>query len=122
MYAVWKSKHIITLAKFQTKAKVFSGLLIPYQLPKKVKNAQKEKGKIVHVRMAMLGGGDIGFPLLFAGVVMIKVGFIKSLLIPLFAAIALLLLMAKSSEKKFYPAMPFLTIGCLVGYALVIVV
>ncbi|MBT3836153.1 hypothetical protein HOF54_02825, partial [Candidatus Woesearchaeota archaeon] len=30
-YAVWKSKHMITLAKSQAKAKIFAGLLIPYR-------------------------------------------------------------------------------------------
>jgi len=35
-YAVWKSKHMIKLAKFQTEAKVFAGLFIPYKLPKRV--------------------------------------------------------------------------------------
>ena len=29
-YAVWKSKHMITLAKFTTKANLFPGLSIPY--------------------------------------------------------------------------------------------
>ena len=29
-YAVWKSKHMITLAKSQAKANVFAGLMIPY--------------------------------------------------------------------------------------------
>ena len=37
MYAVWKSKHIQKLAKFQTKSKVFAGLFIPYRFPKKLK-------------------------------------------------------------------------------------
>lgn len=120
MYAVWKSKHMITLATFQNEAKVFSGLAIPYQLPKKTTAAAT--GKTVTVRTAMLGGGDMGFPLLFAGVVMQQVGFLNSLLIPLCAGIALFLLMWKGEEKKFYPAMPFLTLGCLVGYGVVLLV
>ncbi|MBS3160795.1 hypothetical protein J4213_03830 [Candidatus Woesearchaeota archaeon] len=33
-YSVLKSKHMIKLAKFQTKAKVFTGLSIPYQFKK----------------------------------------------------------------------------------------
>ena len=31
-YAVWKSKHMITLAKSQAKAKIFAGLMLPYPL------------------------------------------------------------------------------------------
>ncbi len=46
-YAVWKSKHMITLAKSQAKAKVFAGLLIPYKIGKLVKGKVKKKiGKV----------------------------------------------------------------------------
>ena len=30
MYAVWKSKHMVSMAKFQSEAKVFAGLLKRY--------------------------------------------------------------------------------------------
>lgn len=99
--AVRKTKHMIALAKFQTKIKIFAGLLIPY-------GKHKE---------AILGGGDIAFPIIFAGVAMKTLG-IKSLIIPFFAAAALTLLLLKSEKKKFYPAMPILTLGCFVGYAI----
>ena len=42
MYAVWKSKHMITLAKFQTESKAFAGLSIPYQIPKKPEKIDKK--------------------------------------------------------------------------------
>ena len=126
MYAVWKSKHMIKLAKFQTEVKTFAGLLVPYQLPKgkKVaasKTAQKnEKVKMVKVRTAMLGGGDIGFPLLFAGAMMSQYGFLKTLIIPVCATLALYGLLMKGDEKKFYPAMPFISVGCFVGYGILL--
>lgn len=99
MYAVWKSKHMIKMAKFQTKLKLFAGLLIPY-----------DKNKT-----AILGGGDLGFPLLFTGVIFKTQG-LESLFVILFTTIALLLLLLKSEKGKYYPAMPFLSIGCLAGY------
>jgi presenilin-like A22 family membrane protease len=124
MYAVWKSKHMIKLAKFQTRAKIFAGLLIPYGMPKirkpKTKKA-KQKLKKIRIKTAILGGGDIGFPLLFAGVIMKTVGLWKAMIIPVFVAIALLGLLTYGKKNKFYPAMPFLTIGCFVGYAAVII-
>lgn len=122
MYAVWKSKHMIKLAKFQTKQRMFAGLLIPYNLPKirKLKKTAKKKAKKIHkevkVKTAILGGGDVGFPLLFAGVVMKDVGIGKAAIIPVFVAISLLLLLTLGKKDKFYPAMPFLSIGCLAGY------
>ncbi len=100
--AVWKTKHMVDLAKMQSKAKMFAGILIPYK--KKV---------------AMLGGGDIGFPLLFAAVVM-KSFPIKAFLIPFVTAASLLILLIASQKNKFYPAMPFLAAGCFLGYLIVL--
>jgi len=125
MFAVWQSKHMVKLANFQTESKLFAGLFIPYALPKAGK---KLKGKLemvkVKVKSAILGGGDIGFPLIFAGVIMkglmlnepVFSAFAKTLIIPLFAGLALLYLLVKAEKDKFYPAMPFLSIGCLAGY------
>lgn len=125
MIAVWKSKHMIKLAKFQTKSKVFAGLFIPYSTEKKVK-----KGVPVKVKKAILGGGDIGFPLIFAGIVMKRlmlsnialIGFLKSLIIPFIVSIALLILFIKGEHDKFYPAMPFLSVGCMIGYLIVLLI
>jgi len=126
--AVWKSKHMISLAKFQAKSKVFAGLLIPYRrFKKKPKIKGPLKLKKIKVRTAVLGGGDIGFPLIFAGVVMKELmlkkpeltGFLITLLIPLFTTIALTILLTKGKQERFYPAMPFLTAGCIVGFILV---
>ena len=104
--AVCKTKHMIKMAKSQEKAKVFAGLLIPYG-----KNA------------AILGGGDIGFPLLFSGVVMQHFSFgllnWQVYLVPVFAALGLLTLFLWGDGKKFYPAMPFITAGCLIALGLV---
>ncbi len=122
-YAVWKSKHMITLAKSQTKAKMFAGLLVPYRLPsflaKKVKEVPTPKRK---VRTAVLGGGDVGFPLIFAGVILKELGLWQSLVIPWFALLGLAILLWKADEKKFYPAMPFIAAGCFLGLGIVWVI
>ena len=131
-YAVWKSKHMITLAKSQTKAKIFAGLFIPYQLKKKKSQDQqktshqgsaKNKTSIAAkgIRTAVLGGGDIGFPLIFAGVVLKELGLWQSLIIPPFALLGLALLLYYGDEKKFYPAMPFIGAGCFLGLGVVYV-
>ena len=127
--AVRYTKHMIKLAKFQTKSNIFAGLLIPYG--KKEKIATKEKGIIQKKnegRIAVLGGGDIGIPLLFAGVVMKGlmlnnpelIGFLKVLIIPVFVSLALLFLLIKAEKDKFYPAMPYLTSGCIIGYFIIL--
>jgi len=129
-YAVWKSKHMVTLAKSQTESKVFAGLMIPYNLTggkskihKKTKFGRKFKKKTkkipTKIKTAILGGGDIGFPLIFAGVVLKEIGLWQSLVIPFFAALGLGYLLWKSEDGKFYPAMLFISAGCLIGLGLV---
>ena len=125
--AVYKTKHMIKLAKAQTKMKVFAGLFIPYKIGK-----MKGKGKVktVKVKTAVLGGGDLGFPLIFAGVIMkglmlvnsVWVGFLKALIVPVFASIALFYLLMKAEKNKFYPAMPFVSVGCLVGWIVILLI
>ncbi len=126
--AVRQTKHMVTLAKFQAKANVFAGLFLPYN---QGKAPAKEQGIIPgkdKERIAVLGGGDIGFPLLFAGVVLkdlmlesaFPVGFLKSLIVPVFATIALSYLLVKGKKDKFYPAMPYISAGCFLGYLIVL--
>ncbi|MBI4452453.1 hypothetical protein HY637_03425 [Candidatus Woesearchaeota archaeon] len=127
--AVYRTKHMVKMAEFQSKSRVFAGLFIPYQREKAQKitrlkpiRSKKPKGSI-----AVLGGGDIGFTLIFAGVVMkdlmlqnpVLIGFLKALIIPVFATLALLFLLFKGQQDKFYPAMPLLSLGCFVGYFVV---
>ena len=118
---------MIELAKFQTKSNMFAGVIIPYKLPslKAHKNAPKQK-----VRTAILGGGDIGFPLLFAGVILkellmsnsVMLAFGKVLIIPIFATASLGWLLYKADQNKFYPAMPFISAGCLLAFVVMHVV
>jgi len=96
--AVRKTKHMIKLAEFQKKSKLFAGFLIPYKKD-----------------VAILGGGDAAFPLLFSGVLLVEFGLI-AFIVPFFASLALLILFLIAKKKKYYPAMPFLTIGCFAGY------
>jgi presenilin-like A22 family membrane protease len=138
MYAVWQSRHMIKLAKFQSDSKVFAGLFIPYKkadghtnkLPNITKSAKKTAITADKPRNAVLGGGDIGFPLIFAGVVMkgliisdgVALSMAKGVIISVFAAIALLMLLLKAEKDKFYPAMPFISLGCLAGYAITLLI
>ncbi|MBT3721039.1 hypothetical protein HN789_06445 [archaeon] len=156
MIAVWKLKHMITLATAQADQKMFAGILLPYNKAKSKQKKSKKKSKLKlpkfktkkllapipkkiqatqKVRSAILGGGDVAFPLVFAAAIMndmiIKAGpysshlafivakqnaFFISIIISIFAAIALFLLFLKSEKGKFYPAMPFISAGCIVGY------
>ncbi|MDD4878760.1 MAG: presenilin family intramembrane aspartyl protease [Candidatus Nanoarchaeia archaeon] len=136
--AVRRTKHMVKLAKFQGKSKMFAGILLPYNIKKEEKKPEGHiaYGKKVNIPkvsskkadsakqgVAILGGGDIGFPLLFAGVVMKQFSLAFSdyriFIIPLFAAVSLAMLFLFADNKKFYPAMPYISAGCLAGYGIV---
>ncbi|MFH0870155.1 MAG: presenilin family intramembrane aspartyl protease [archaeon] len=144
--AVFKSKHMVTMATFQADNKLFAGLFIPYVtkrtdgratavktetsnitagkkvLPKDFKPGLEER------KNAVLGGGDIAFPLIYTGIVVEKLvvdGMTKAsalgfgLIITLTTTIALALLFTFAQKDKFYPAMPIISAGCFVGYGMI---
>lgn len=136
-YAVIKSKHMIKLAKYQMEElKIFTGFLLPYLRKKDLERLKKlrelqekkrpQKSKIkslaekIRVNVAALGGGDVAFPLIFSGVVLKTFNsFLYGIIISIFASLALFYLLRMAKKGKFYPAMPFITVGCLLGYAIV---
>ena len=128
IYAVWHSGFMQRMAKYQIKTlKIFSGFFIPYLGAKERKlfdkaKASKVKGKMknlkIKVNVAILGGGDVVFPIMLAGVVLWTMGLWSAILISVGATAALALLFAYSQKGKFYPAMPFITCGCFVALAL----
>lgn len=140
MYAVWKSKHMVKMAKFQTQSNIFAGLLIPYKpsntnanIQTNTKNLKLTSNKKTSekTKTAILGGGDVAFPLIFAGVIMENLlmhgisksaAFLQSSIIILTTTIALGLLFFYAKKDKFYPAMPFVTAGCLIGWVIVLLI
>lgn len=144
MYAVWHSKIMINMAKYQiSQLKVFTGFFLPYMSKKaaeqlsrikklgemkkiklkqnnfkKLSKKTQAKLKNIKVSLAILGGGDVAFPLIFAGVVMRAHSFYDALIISVAATLSLFLLFVCAKKEKFYPAMPFLSAGCIIGYLL----
>jgi len=142
--AVFKSKHMVTMATFQADNKLFAGLFIPYVTRKaegRVPSAKTDNvaaGKKVlpkdfkpgleERKNAVLGGGDIAFPLIYTGIVVEKLvvdGMTKAsamgfgLIITLTTTTALALLFVFAQKDKFYPAMPIISAGCFVGYGII---
>jgi presenilin-like A22 family membrane protease len=121
MYAVWRSGFMQKMAEYQIKKlKVFTGFFVPYlgekervQL-KKAKTSNK-KNKKLKVNVAILGGGDVVFPIILAGVVLKALGTLTALIISVGATLGLGFLFYISKKGKFYPAMPFITAGCLLA-------
>lgn len=125
MYAVWHAGFMQKMAKYQIeKLKIFSGFFVPYVGKKErelIKNAKRSntlhklKKKKIKVNVAILGGGDIVFPIILAGVVLQTLGFLQALIISIGATLALSYLFYISEKGKFYPAMPFISAGCLIA-------
>ena len=132
IWAVWHSGIMQKMAKFQiNKVGVLGGFFVPYadkkmrQKIKALKEKYKNKKQIpervvkknkIKVQLAILGGRDVIFPIIAAGVFLKEFGSIwASLIVALEATLALLWLFVFAKKKKFYPAMPFITAGLLLG-------
>lgn len=131
IWAVWHSGIMQKMAKFQMdKMKVFGGFFVPYLTRDIRKKIKKEKIKFknkkvpknykgIQMPIAILGGGDVVFPIITAGVFLTYFNSLTPGLYIIFGAFAgLLYLLLRSEKKKFYPAMPFITAGILLGLAI----
>jgi presenilin-like A22 family membrane protease len=121
MWAVWHSGIMQKMAKYQiNELKIFSGFFVPY-ISKKVKMQLKKlpkselKNKKVKVNMAILGGGDVVFPIITSGVMLNQFGFFPALFVIIGATAGISYLLFFAEKKKFYPAMPFITAGIILG-------
>ena len=131
IYAVWHAGFMQKMAKYQiSKVRVFSGFFVTYlgrkekELVSKYNNMKsktdsKLKNKKIKINIAMLGGGDVVFPLILTGVVLRAFGLFEALIISAGATIALGILFYTSEKGKFYPAMPFISAGCFVALGLI---
>ncbi len=124
MYAVWHAGFMQKMAQFQIqKLKLFSGFFVPYMKKEdrvklklaKTRAAKEKSMKKMKVHLAILGGGDVVFPILLAGVVLRTLGLWQAVIISVGATLALAYLFYRSEKGKFYPAMPFISIGCLIA-------
>ena len=127
MWAVWHSGVMQKMAKYQiNNLKIFSGFFVPYLSKsqraklKKLREAEKSKKskskpKSMKVNIAILGGGDIVFPIITAGVMMATLGFLAAFLTIVGATLGLGYLFFFAEKKKFYPAMPFITSGMFIA-------
>lgn len=131
IWAVWKSDFMQKMAKYQiNNLRFFTGFFVPYAGKKaklKIKQLTQKYGKRpkllekhvkksrIKINLAILGGGDIIFPIITAGVFYKAYGIIPAFIIMLAATLALISLFVLARKGKFYPAMPFLSIGMFLG-------
>jgi len=138
IYAVWHTGFMQKMAKFQiNELGIFGGFFIPYASKKMKEKIKKIKSKLaklktnsakqklakqakIKINLAILGGGDIVFPIIMSGVIFrnSNFGLIPAIFTTLGASLALFWLFIKAKKAKPYPAMPFISSGCFFGFAL----
>jgi presenilin-like A22 family membrane protease len=131
-WAVWKSGIMQKMAKFQMdELKIFGGFFLP-SASKKVKNQIQKikikyknkkipksiKNKKFKINLAILGGGDVIFPIITAGVYMRAYSIIPALFVITGSLMGLLTIFLFSKKGKAYPAMPYITTGIFAGLLL----
>ncbi len=132
MWAVCKSGIMQKMAKFQMEElRIFGGFLIPSASKrvkaqiKKIKLKYKNKkmpkkieNKKFKINIAILGGGDVVFPIITAGVFMRAYDLTSALFIIFGALAGLTWLFIITKKGKAYPAMPYITAGIFAGLIL----
>ncbi len=125
VWAVWHSGIMQRMAKYQIKEMgVFTGFFVPYvskkvrqQITKWKKTLSKKQlsKKRIKVGVAILGGGDVVFPIIASGVMLRTFGLVPALFVTLGATLGLAYIFFFSKKMKYYPAMLFITPGILLG-------
>jgi len=113
--AVYKTKHMVEMAKAMVESKSFLGLIIPSDLSGfKEKLGNIEPGG----NFLILGGGDIALPLILC-VSLVSQGFFNSLVIVFFSTLGLLVnfyIFISRKNKHPIPALPAIAIFSIIGY------
>jgi len=113
--AVYKTKHMVRMAKAMLESRAILALVIPPNIFGFRESLEKIQpgGKFL-----ILGGGDIAFPLIFS-VSLIPSGIFNSLIVALFSLIGLFAsfwFFTKQKERKPIPALPPIALFSIIGY------
>lgn len=113
--AVYKTKHMIKIAKEMIKSRAILGLIVPQKISDFMAELKEVKpgGKFL-----ILGGGDVIFPLLFC-VSLIPSGILNSLIVAIFAFIGLLFsfwIFASQKIRRPIPALPPIALFSIIGF------
>ena len=113
--AVYKTKHMVEMAKSMIESRAILGLVIPQDLSGfKEGLSNVEPGG----RFMVLGGGDVVFPLLFS-VSLLSSGIFDSLIVSLFSLMGLFatfLIFIKQKSRQPIPALPPIAFFSIIGY------
>jgi presenilin-like A22 family membrane protease len=118
--AVYKTKHMVKMAKEMIEHKAILGLIIP-------KRRADFRGELKEIKAGgkflVLGGGDIVFPLLLC--VSVIPDIFSSFFIALFSVIGLFFsyfIFFKQKEQKPIPALPPIAVFSVLGYLITLII
>jgi presenilin-like A22 family membrane protease len=101
--AVWKTKHMVTLAENFIKKGLIPGISYPY----KTKNGKQN--------IALLGGGDTML-IAFMATSFAQTDILLSYITIITMTIAVCLLFIFSKKHTYYPALPYIFVGMLIAF------
>jgi presenilin-like A22 family membrane protease len=119
--AVYKTKHMITMAKEMVEHKAILAFIVPPKI-------SDFKGNIAEVKpggkFLILGGGDIAFPLMLCSSLVARDIF-SSLIVGIFSIIGLLFsffIFILQKERKAIPALPPIALFSVLGYLITLII
>jgi presenilin-like A22 family membrane protease len=119
--AVYKTKHMVVMAKEMVEHKAILAFIIP---PK----TSDFKGNIAEVKpggkFLILGGGDIVFPLMLCSSLVSRDVF-SSLIVGIFSIIGIIFsffIFINQKERKPIPALPPIALFCILGYLITLII
>lgn len=113
--AVYKTKHMVKMAKAMNEAGALPGLILPSRISDfsaPIENNSPDR------KFLILGSGDIVFPLLLS-ISIVEEGVLKSIIVAFFALFGLLAsfwIFFQQKERKAIPALPSIALFSIIGY------
>lgn len=119
--AVYKTKHMVEMAKSMIESRAILGLIIPQNVSGfwgELKKAEPGSNFFI------LGGGDIVLPLIFS-VSLISTGILNSFIVAIFSLIGFsvsFLIFATQKKREPIPALPPIVLFSLIGYLISLII
>ncbi|MCK5044205.1 hypothetical protein KAR26_00560 [Candidatus Parcubacteria bacterium] len=124
--AVYKTKHMVKMAREMIEHKAILALIIPQKISDF--GAQLEKvrtdSQAVKREFLILGGGDVVFPMIFC-ISLLPQGINNSLIVAVFSLIGLLAsfwLFIRQENRKPIPALPPIALSSLIGFLITLII
>lgn len=119
--AVYKTKHMVKMAKAMVEAESIVGLIVPAR----IKDFTKDIGEIQPGgKFLIVGGGDVVFPLILC-VSFIPLSLSKALIMMVFSLLGVGLsfwVFTTQKIKKPIPALPPISLGAIMGYLVTLLI